>query len=115
MGTFSYNLKLTFFSGIDLAYLLKMCLGHNIPYKFNAFMAFLRMYFPYVYDIRYIIHALEEKKGSLGATASSLEVTRSGTQHQAGSDSMLTGDVFFKFRQVHFRLYSIIFVENDEE
>lgn len=63
-------------------------------------MSFLRMYFPYVYDIKYIMHAIDDKKGGLGATASSLEIARSGTQHQAGSDSMLTGDVFFKFRQV---------------
>ena len=31
-----------------------------------------------------------------------LQVKRVGTGHQAGSDSLLTGDVFFKVRDLYF-------------
>ena len=39
--------------------------------------------------------------GSLQAIATNLDVQRIGTMHQAGSDSLITGAVYFKLKEKH--------------
>ena len=54
------------------------------------------MYFPNIYDVKYLVNDSEIYKGGLNKLAKELEVERSGEIHQAGSDSQVTSDVFFR-------------------
>ncbi|CAD5120405.1 DgyrCDS8973 [Dimorphilus gyrociliatus] len=47
-------------------------------------------------------HSCKQLKGGLQEVADGLEIVRIGQQHQAGSDSLLTGQVFFKMREMFF-------------
>ena len=80
----------------DFAYLLKILLGDNLPEEENSFIDVINLYFPNLYDIKYLINENELYKGGLNKLAKDLGVERTGEIHQAGSDSMLTSDVFFK-------------------
>ena len=71
-----------------------------------------------VYDIKYLMKSCKTLKGGLQEVADdlqarlrpahcintlmSLQVTRIGPQHQAGSDSLLTGLAFFRMRDVRY-------------
>lgn len=52
------------------------------------------------YVTQYLMKSCKNLKGGLQEVAEQLEIQRVGPQHQAGSDSLLTGMVFFKMREV---------------
>lgn len=49
---------------------------------------------------QYLMKSCKNLKGGLQEVAEQLEIQRVGPQHQAGSDALLTGMVFFKMREV---------------
>jgi CCR4-NOT transcription complex subunit 7/8 len=49
---------------------------------------------------QYLMKSCKNLKGGLQEVADQLELERIGPQHQAGSDSLLTGMAFFKMREV---------------
>lgn len=53
-----------------------------------------------VFILQYLMKSCKNLKGGLQEVAEQLEIQRVGPQHQAGSDSLLTGMVFFKMREV---------------
>lgn len=93
---------LVFHGGFDFGYLLKMLTGQNLPEEESDFYELLSIYFPAIYDVKYIMQFCPMLKGGLQQVARALQVERTGHQHQAGSDSLLTGAVFFKIRQLYF-------------
>ncbi|XP_014366309.1 CCR4-NOT transcription complex subunit 7 isoform X1 [Papilio machaon] len=97
------NIKwLSFHSGYDFGYLLKLLTDQNLPSEENDFFQSLRMYFPTIYDVKYLMKLCKNLKGGLQEVADQLELRRVGPQHQAGSDSHLTGMAFFKIKEIFF-------------
>ena len=115
---------LSFHSGYDFGYLIhlltnQVCspieilcfqikdgphfnLLQNLPKTEEAFFENLKLYFPNVYDVKYLMKSCKNLKGGLQELANELEVQRIGPQHQAGSDSLLTGQTFFKMKEMFF-------------
>lgn len=127
---------LSFHSGYDFGYLLKLLTDQKLPQEESEFFELLRIYFPTIYDVKvsiyiaiyaqranknthikfthaarfidpllfvrpqYLMKSCKNLKGGLQEVAEQLEIQRVGPQHQAGSDSLLTGMVFFKMREV---------------
>ncbi|KAH7983555.1 CCR4-NOT transcription complex subunit 7 [Rhipicephalus sanguineus] len=94
---------LTFHSGYDFGYLLKVLTGENLPAAENDFFETLKSYFPCIYDVKYLMKSCRSLRGGLQEVAGQLQLERVGPQHQAGSDSLLTGATFFKIRKVFFQ------------
>ncbi|KAK2956605.1 putative CCR4-NOT transcription complex subunit 8 [Blattamonas nauphoetae] len=88
----------TFQAGYDFAYLLKMVTGRNLPIMLHDFNTHLKEWFPRVYDIRIIT----DRKGSLNSLAAFFNIVRHGTKHQAGSDSLLTSETYFRVAEQRF-------------
>lgn len=93
---------ISFHSGYDFGYLLKTLVCHDLPSDETVFMELLNTYFPCIFDIKFMMTAIEGMHGGLNALAETLQVERLGPMHQAGSDSLLTAKTFFTFVQKHF-------------
>lgn len=93
---------LSFHSSYDFSYLLHLLTTKNLPDQEANFHEFLNIYFPKIYDVKYLMKSCKQLKGGLQEVADGLEIVRIGQQHQAGSDSLLTGQVFFKMREMFF-------------
>ncbi|KAM8708941.1 hypothetical protein ACLKA7_015845 [Drosophila subpalustris] len=97
------NIKwLCFHSGYDFGYLLKLLTDQNLPADESDFFELLHIYFPNIFDIKYLMKSCKNLKGGLQEVADQLELRRVGPQHQAGSDALLTGMAFFKMREMFF-------------
>jgi CCR4-NOT transcription complex subunit 7/8 len=86
----------SFHSGYDFGYLLKLLTCSALPANEGEFFELLKLYFPYIYDIKYMVNGLDGLHGGLQKIADHLTVARIGPMHQAGSDALLTCDTFFK-------------------
>ena len=98
-----------------------MLTGKLLPDTENEFFELLKVYFPTIYDVKYLMKSCKSLKGGLEEVAKQLEVNiqssrcsvilidallfqieRIGPQHQAGSDSLMTGLAFFKMKELFF-------------
>lgn len=93
---------ITFHSGYDFGYLLKLLTCQNLPMGEADFFSLLNIYFPTVYDIKYLMKFCNNLHGGLNRLAETLEVERFGSCHQAGSDSLLTSCAFRKLKDEFF-------------
>ncbi|ESR40835.1 putative CCR4-associated factor 1 [Citrus sinensis] len=92
----------TFHSGYDFGYLLKLLTCQNLPDTQVEFFNLIRIYFPTVYDIKHLMKFCNSLHGGLNKLAELLEVERVGICHQAGSDSLLTASTFRKLKENFF-------------
>ncbi|KAI7998029.1 hypothetical protein LOK49_LG10G00975 [Camellia lanceoleosa] len=88
----------TFHSGYDFGFLIKMLTHRELPENLETFMAMVHFYFGgNVYDIKHLIRDCNGLNGGLERVAKALGVDRAaGKSHQAGSDSLLTMQTFLK-------------------
>lgn len=92
----------TFHSGYDFGYLLKLLTCQNLPDTQAGFFSLINMYFPTLYDIKHLMKFCNSLHGGLNKLAELLEVERVGICHQAGSDSLLTSCTFRKLKENFF-------------
>jgi len=92
----------SFHSGYDFGYLVKLLTCTNLPSTEDEFFDIFSLWFPTVYDVKYMLRACKGLKGGLQEVADDLGVMRIGPTHQAGSDSLLTAATFFKMRELYF-------------
>ncbi|KAI4990312.1 hypothetical protein ZWY2020_038675 [Hordeum vulgare] len=92
----------TFHSGYDFGYLLKLLTGSNLPDTSSGFFDLIRIYFPVIYDIKHLMRFCNSLHGGLNKLAELLDVERVGICHQAGSDSLLTALSFNKLKESYF-------------
>lgn len=95
---------ITFHGSVDFGYLLKSLIGYApLPQDESAFFDLMKTYLVNYFDVKEIkrdfIHL--NQSGGLAKLAKDLEVERIGTIHQAGSDSLITLQVFFKIKELH--------------
>lgn len=112
---------ISFHSGYDFGYLMKLMICKPLPDDEVQFHDYLEKFFPSLFDIKFILkhaglkgsvnnnQALTPEasmilskimtKSGLQDIAEELAVNRIGQAHQAGSDSLLTGQVYFKMRE----------------
>lgn len=92
----------TFHSGYDFGYLLKLLTCQTLPDTQVGFFGLINVYFPTVYDIKHLMKYCNSLHGGLNKLAELLDVKRIGVCHQAGSDSLLTLCAFRKLREEFF-------------
>uniref|UniRef100_A0A915N5M6 Zinc finger protein 593 homolog n=1 Tax=Meloidogyne javanica TaxID=6303 RepID=A0A915N5M6_MELJA len=97
---------ITFHSCFDFAYLIKAILLEKLPEDENDFFLYHKKLFPTSYDIKMLLRqpapSTAKLTGGLQEIANQLDVQRIGKRHQAGSDSLLTAQTFFKLRELFF-------------
>ncbi|KAI1335536.1 CAF1-domain-containing protein [Xylariaceae sp. FL0016] len=120
------NVKwLSFHGGYDFGYLTKLLSDKKLANDESEFDKVMKKWFPMTYDVKHlmkwavkshnagilspqdptgpeIMQKFEQKSG-LESIADALKIKRTGQAHQAGSDSLLTGRVFFQLRE---RIYN---------
>jgi len=87
---------ISFHGSYDFAYLLSNLINTPLPKNEKEFTKILGFYFPNHYDIKILVKEKDKLKGGLNKLAHYLNVEREGQNHQAGSDSYVTIDVFWK-------------------
>ncbi|KAI5114614.1 hypothetical protein M0805_004748, partial [Coniferiporia weirii] len=93
---------ISFHSGYDFGYLVRLLSCINLPSTEEDFFDLFSLWFPTVYDVKFMMRACKGLKGGLQEVADDLGVMRIGPSHQAGSDSLLTAATFFKMRELYF-------------
>lgn len=118
--TFYENVRwISFHSGYDFAYLVKLMHRDPLPDNENEYRKYLSIYFPSRYDVKYMIKMASRNqelspdamkiltnlgpKSGLQDLADELGIKRIGVPHQAGSDSLLTGKVFWQVKSAIFK------------
>ena len=91
----------------DFGFLIKVMMNENLPTTRQNFEKFLQYYIPNVLDIKSFMHSFN-LYGGLEKIAKQLHIVRMGSQHQAGSDSLVT-------LQVLFRLFNNFDTESDRK
>lgn len=91
----------TFHSGYDFGYLLKLLTCKELPDTQAGFFELMGIFFPVLYDVKHLMRFCG-LHGGLNKLARLLGVERVGISHQAGSDSLVTARAFKKLKDNNF-------------
>ena len=61
-------------SGYDFGYLLKVLTAEDLPSQESEFFELLKIYFPNIYDVKYLMKSCKSLKGGLQEVSELLEV-----------------------------------------
>ena len=83
-----------------MGYMYKILTNEKMPSR-EHFKDYLRIYFPKLLDIKTLQECYySHLRGGLNFISSKFGLTRdNGEMHQAGSDSLITSQLFFKFME----------------
>ncbi len=70
---------------------MNLLTARNLPKTESEFFESLKLFFPNVYDVKYLMKSCKNLKGGLQEVANELEVTRIGPQHQVNVLVLLFG------------------------
>ncbi|XP_078006659.1 CCR4-NOT transcription complex subunit 8 isoform X2 [Phascolarctos cinereus] len=101
INTWQFNFKFNLI-GYDFGYMVKLLTDSRLPAEEHQFFHILNLFFPSIYDVKYLMKSCKNLKGGLQEVADQLDLQRIGRQHQAGSDSLLTGMAFFRMKELFF-------------
>jgi CCR4-NOT transcription complex subunit 7/8 len=109
---------ISFHSGYDFAYMLKMLTSTALPEDEDTYRKLVKIFFPRLLDVKYLWRHANNlvRRGVIGSAATNilnnlgtksglqdladeLACTRVGTSHTAGSDAWLTGSVFWEMKK----------------
>ncbi|KAG6889812.1 hypothetical protein C0992_003927 [Termitomyces sp. T32_za158] len=95
---------ISFHSGYDFGYFVKLLTAESLPSSEDPFFDLLRIWFPTVYDVKFLMRSTKILRGGLQELADDLgiQIQRIGSSNQAGSDSLLIATTFFKIRELYF-------------
>ncbi len=93
---------ISFHGSYDFAYFLKMVTCEALPETLGEFREKLAVYFPRCCDVKFLLQDSGVVVGSLSKVGDTLGIIRVGSQHQAGSDSLLTSEVYFSLKRDFF-------------
>jgi CCR4-NOT transcription complex subunit 7/8 len=79
----------------DMAYFVKILTNEKLPSNKNQYHTMLEIFFPRLLDIKSFVYSQIRFDSGLQRIGEYLGVMREGTMHQAGSDAMLTLQIFF--------------------
>lgn len=86
----------------DFGYLMRLVSNFNLPTNEYDFLQGLYLHFRRIYDLKYLIGSCKHLCENLDDVASQLQIYRTGSKHNSGSDALLTGRVFFKIKSWYF-------------
>lgn len=93
---------IAFHASYDFGYLIKMMTNQPLPESSAGFFRLIELYFPFLYDVKYLMKSCKELNGGLEKLAEDLNIARIGIAHQAGSDSALTLQSFITLMSTYF-------------
>lgn len=91
----------------DFGYMYRVLVNTPLPDSEEGFLEDTKAYFPLLYDLKYMKEEFEDFSGGLSRLCEILGIERFGQQHQAGSDSWMTGLCFFKLKEYYFSMKNI--------
>lgn len=95
---------LAFHAGYDFGYLTKILYDADLPEDVDEFLKRFHLLFPSLFDVKHLLRQSPYMHSiGLDALAETLNVSRFGSAHQAGSDSLVTGHCYFRLLHNNFK------------